>query len=120
MDRRNIYWNKLLKVYAKIQIYIVLLLLAVPIIMYIISPSDYRYEVDELGCKDQQFCMQDSNYTLISQEEARALRHTINRTGIIGTICLIGMMISNPDSRKNLLKIWKSLTKGKMEYEDYK
>jgi hypothetical protein len=101
--------NKFLKKYYSIQLYTFMILISIPLILYIINPQAYYYEVKLTGTGE--YYMQDTNYSLITTQEAKEIKNKITKYSIMGSLCLIGMMISNPDSRKKITKLIKEVKK---------
>jgi hypothetical protein len=99
------YIDKFLKIYNVILLYVFLISICIPIVMYILNPSAYIYETEVYDIN------YDHNYQTIDSEQEKQMRKKINLYSIVGTTCILGMMISNPDTRKKIKTFYKSVSK---------
>lgn len=97
------YIDKFLKIYNQILLYVFLITICIPIVLYIINPSAFIYETEVY---DPNYIY---TYQTISLEDERAMRNKITLYTIIGTTCIAGMIISNPDARRNIKKVYERM-----------
>ena len=96
-----------LKHYAKIQLYIFMICLSIPLILYILVPSSFSYEIDYNDCAGDMFC--EAQAELISTHQGKVFKNKIYTYGSIGSLCILGMIIFNEDSRAKIKKLFKKI-----------
>ena len=120
MEQKNLEKEKkdqldnFLKVYARILLWIFIITITIATIYILIDPMKFCKQTisyDERYNLEEQEKDVIPNCKIIGEEEMKTLKNRSRRINFTGLICLIGMIVFNPDIKNNVKRFINKIVK---------